>query len=112
MQAVRGMPPMRAADDRRIAGWRILREYLASKGEHPSIKICDGCQNLITSLPALLCDTKRAEDASGSPHKITHSPEALRYAVMSRAHLPNETYAKSTSFFKDFKMPKEPSIFD
>ena len=112
MQAVRGMPPMRAADDRRIAGWRILREYLASKGEHPSIKICDGCQNLITSLPALLCDQKRAEDASGSPHKITHSPEALRYAVMSRAHLPNEAYTQSSAFFKDFKMPIKPSIFD
>ena len=112
MQAIRGMPPMRPADDRRIAGWRILREYLAAKGDHPFIKICDGCTNLIFSLPALLCDPKRTEDASGSPHKITHSPEALRYAVMSRAFPTDEKDSSLLTFSKDFRMPKKPSIFD
>lgn len=29
-------------------------------------------------------DRDRTEDASDDPHSITHSPEALRYAVMSR----------------------------
>lgn len=90
MQAVRGMPPMIAADDRRISGWRILREYLAAKGSHPTLRICGCCQELIRSLPALLTDSTRCEDASSEPHSITHAPEALRYGLMSRAALPKE----------------------
>ena len=112
MQAIRGMPPMRPADDRRIAGWRILREYLAAKGGHPFIKICSGCNDLISSLPALLCDPKRNEDASSTPHKITHSPEALRYAVMSRAFLPCEEIGSSLTPLKDFRIAKPQSLFD
>ena len=103
---------MRPADDRRIAGWRILREYLTSKGDRPFIKICNGCTNLISSLPALLCDTKRTEDASSSPHKITHSPEALRYAVMSRAFIPNDNDDSELTIARDFHIFKKPSLFD
>ena len=33
---------------------------------------------------ALLFDPSSPEDASGTPHEVTHAPEALRYAVMSR----------------------------
>ncbi len=84
MQAVAGMPPMRAADNRRVAGWRILREYLAGGERHPFLRIASRCTELCRSLPALLCDPLRPEDASGEPHAITHAPEALRYAVMSR----------------------------
>ena len=39
---------------------------------------------LCDSLPALLCDAARPEDASDEPHTVTHAPEALRYALMSR----------------------------
>lgn len=84
MQAVRGMPPMLPADDRRIAGWRVLREYLAQNADSPSLKICSDCTELIRCLPALLYDKTRPEDASSEPHAVTHAPEALRYAVMSR----------------------------
>ena len=111
MQAVRGMPPMRAADDRRIPGWRILREYLAAKGDHPYIRISSRCKDLINSLPALICDPKREEDASSSPHRITHSPEALRYAVMSRIFFKADD-DDGFSILRDFKMPKKPSFFD
>lgn len=83
MQAVVGMPPMSAADNRRVAGWRILRQYLSPAGG-PSLRICSECHELIRCLPALLCDSERPEDASGEPHSVTHAPEALRYAVMSR----------------------------
>ena len=85
MQAVRGMPPMTAADDRRVPGWRILREYLHGQNGVPKLRISSVCGTLIASLPALLCDPNRPEDASGEPHNITHAPEALRYAVMSRS---------------------------
>ena len=35
-------------------------------------------------MQSLLCDRERAEDAASEPHHLTHVPEALRYAVMSR----------------------------
>ena len=85
MQAVDGMPPMRPADDRRIPGWRLMREYLSDRPDgKPGILISHRCPELIRCLPALLFDRTRTEDASGEPHSITHSPEALRYALMSR----------------------------
>ena len=83
MQAVPGMPPMSAADNRRIPGWRILREFL-SELSVPRLRISKVCRELIRCLPALLCDSEHPEDASGEPHAVTHAPEALRYAVMSR----------------------------
>ena len=75
---------MCAADNRRIPGWRILREYLSEEGNTPSLRIAENCTMLIESLPALLCDAARPEDAADEPHVFTHAPEALRYAVMSR----------------------------
>ena len=84
MQGVNGMPPMCAADDRRVPGWRVLREFLNADSGSPDLRISADCQTLINSLPALLCDANRAEDASSEPHAVTHAPEALRYAVMSR----------------------------
>ena len=88
MQNAPNMPPLIKADDRRIPGWRVLREYLACKNTPPKLMICCNCGELIHSLPALLCDSTRAEDASSEPHSITHAPEALRYAVMSRISPP------------------------
>ena len=89
MQSVSGMPPMLPADDRRVAGWRVVREYLSTlSGKSPRLKILPNCSELIRSLPALLCDPNRPEDASNEPHSITHAPEALRYALMARCQPP------------------------
>lgn len=94
MQAGRGMPPMLPADDRRIPGWRLLREYLAlprSEGEEggaPRLRISSECRELIRCLPLLLYDRDRPEDAANEPHAVTHAPEALRYGVMSRVRPP------------------------
>ena len=85
MQSVLGMPPMCAADNRRVPGWRVLREYLQPAQGAPALRISSVCSELIRSMPALLCDALRPEDASDEPHAVTHAPEALRYAVMSRA---------------------------
>ena len=82
MQSAPGMPPMVCADNRRVAGWRVLREYLTGA---PGLFISESCGELIRCLPALLCDKNVPEDAAGEPHSVTHAPEALRYAVMSRA---------------------------
>ena len=85
MQSIFGMPPMLPADDRRIPGWRVVKEYLSVREGKPRLYISQSCQTLISSMQALLCDKNRAEDASSEPHSITHAPEALRYAVMSRS---------------------------
>ncbi len=108
MQATEGMPPMIAADNRRIPGWRILREHLAESEGHPTLRISTECQELIRSLPALLCHPDRPEDASGEPHAITHAPEALRYALMSRCPPPQEPIRNDFIFRK----PPRPSVLD
>jgi phage terminase large subunit len=82
----RALPPLLCADDRRVIGWRTLREYLQyDELTPPRLQIFSSCTELIRCLPALLFDRHNAEDASSSPHAVTHAPEALRYAVMSRA---------------------------
>ncbi len=98
MQSTPGMPPMCAADNRRVAGWRILREYLHGNNGGPSLLIHADCRTLIDSLPALLCDPRRTEDASGEPHAMTHAPEALRYAVMSRFSSKSEEEVPDRNF--------------
>ena len=106
------IPPLCRADDRRIAGWRVLREYLCSDASHPFLRISSECRVLIDSLPALLCDPDRAEDASSHPHNITHAPEALRYAVMSRVMGEHEEYDRDLAILRDFNFKQKPSFFD
>lgn len=84
MQSAAVLPPMRRADDRRIAGWRVVREYLSGRDGVPSLRVARQCRELISCMQALLCDANRPEDASSTPHAVTHAPEALRYALMSR----------------------------
>ena len=103
MQQVAGMPPMVSADNRRIPGWRILREYLNADDSLPRLHISSACTELIRSLPALLCDSTHPEDAAGEPHAITHAPEALRYAVMSRP----DVYRPAIAPSQTFKFPKK-----
>ncbi|MBQ9847877.1 MAG: phage terminase large subunit [Clostridia bacterium] len=85
-----GLRNMIKADNSRIAGWRVVREYLKSVdlASEPKLKIADNCKNLIRCLPLLRFDEKIREDAADSPHEITHAPEALRYALMSRQPRP------------------------
>ena len=109
MQCVEGMPPMRPADDRRIAGWRVLREALALRDGKPKLYISMRCTELIRCLPALLCDSTRAEDASNEPHSVTHAPEALRYAAMSRILPPK---VEQVEHFVIPTRHKIPSYFD
>ena len=109
MMRVPGMPPLLRADNRRVPGWRVLREYLrvppptadgagqGDAGEGPRLRLFSDCRELYRCLCALLFDRMREEDAAGEPHDITHFPEALRYAVMSRAEpaeKPEQLYAE------------------
>ena len=80
ISSVKGTPSLLKADNRRIPGWRALREKLDNK-----LKIFRGCDELIRSMEALQFDKHVSEDAADEPHEVTHTPEALRYAVMSRS---------------------------
>lgn len=87
IMASRGLTRMIKADNSRIAGWRIVREYLksgSSYGGEPKIIISRKCTNLLRCIPLLRFDERIREDAASTPHEITHAPEALRYALMSR----------------------------
>ena len=84
MANVHGMPPLIKADNRRVPGWRALREYLKADGGEPKMKFFKTCFDTFRCLSSLTYDKMKAEDASDTPHEITHLPEALRYAVMSR----------------------------
>lgn len=73
----------------RIAGWRALREYIAPFEDEQGVLtahlvIFDHCINLIKSLPLLMHDNNKPEDAASEPHDITHGPESIRYGIMSR----------------------------
>ena len=108
MQRVSGMPPMIPADDRRIAGWRAVREFLSPVGNHPPLRICADCGELIRCMGELQFDRVRQEDAASEPHSVTHAPEALRYGLMSRAHPPAEK--REDDFF--FPAPPKKGIWE
>ncbi len=105
MSMIENMPMLVRADNRRVAGWRALRDILGSR-DGRKLQIASCCYELIRSLPALIFDKNIPDDASGQPHDITHAPEALRYAVMSR--LP-ELYTKNE--FKIGKRREDYSLF-
>lgn len=80
-----GLRGLKKADSSRITGWRVLREYLCGDGKKtPKIVIFKNCENLLRTLPQLRFDENIREDAASEPHELTHAPEALRYALMSR----------------------------
>ncbi len=76
-----------------------MREYLKAGeayGGEPKIGISMDCKNLIRCIPLLRFDEKIREDAAGTPHEITHAPEALRYALMSRQPKPKPSRRRFT----------------
>lgn len=84
-----GLHGLRQADDSRIPGWLQLREYLAPYEVEPErwdadLAIFDHCIHAIADIPALIHDEHEPEDAADEPHEITHSPESIRYGVMTR----------------------------
>ena len=89
-----GVPALVRADDRRVPGWRAVREALGA-----GMRISENCPTLLRCMRGLVCDAHRAEDCFGEPHEITHLPEALRYAVMSRITPPDGPRRREGGFF-------------
>ena len=83
-----GLVGLMKADNRRIMGWRNMREYLRQRDNGVRLNIFSTCTELIRCIPALIHDTRDIEDAAGEPHDITHAPEALRYALMTKPIIP------------------------
>ncbi len=93
-----GLRGLVKADDRRIPGWRALREHLEpyeetverivdgqvvqEKRTVAKLRVFETCTNLIRTLPALVHDEHDPEDVSDKCED--HGPEAIRYGVMSR----------------------------
>ena len=95
-----GLKGLLRANNERISGWRLMREYLQVAPDEfgepgARLKIFDSCVNLIRSIPALIYDEKNTEDCAGEPHQYTHAPEALRYGLMSRPPLSRAAVEKT-----------------
>lgn len=101
-----GLTRLIRADNARIAGWRVVREYLKGGNGSEGLVISADCKNLIRSLPLLRFDENVREDASDTPHEITHAPEALRYALMSRKPKPLKQRNAYTSSVYTFDEPQ------
>lgn len=87
-----GLSGLRRANNSRVQGWRVLREYLTPYQDEQEIttarlQIFENCTNLIRCLPLLQHDQHNPEDAADNPHDVTHGPESIRYGVLSRPPL-------------------------
>lgn len=93
IMAREGLTGLVRADNRRVEGWRVMREYLKTyddgTGETSRLLIFKNCLNLIKNIPALVHDAHDPEDASDKPHSVTHAPESVRYGIMSRPPITN-----------------------
>jgi phage terminase large subunit len=95
-----GLHGITKADNRRVAGWRNLREWLkiierlddqGKPYKTARLKIFDTCPNAIRTLSSVVKDEHDPEDVADEPHELTHMPEAIRYGIMSRPPLKSET---------------------
>jgi hypothetical protein len=86
----KGMPAVRAVKDRK-AGWRRVKEWLASSRMHegaviPRLRILrNGCPNLIRELEAAMADPRDPEELDNGT-KSDHALDSFRYGVMWREY--------------------------
>ena len=108
-----GLSGVLAANNARIAGWRMIRELLrCDEDGMPRLIIFESCLNVIRTLPRLTFDERVPEDVSGEPHELTHAPDALRYGVMSLGFMPGNAPVKKSEHFdpyEDFRETKRTS---
>jgi hypothetical protein len=109
-----GLSGLIKANNKRIPGWRLIREYLDPYEDEQGIKraklsFFPNCLNILRCLPLLQFDKNNAEDCSGNDHDITHAPDALRYGAMSRPQSNFEPYgnAKKDQFGRFFGNEEE-----
>lgn len=85
-----GLQGIIKANNSRIMGWRIVRKYLMPFEDefgqtNANLKIFYWCRDLIQNLPLLEFSKTKPEDVEDKKaHERTHTPDALRYGIMSR----------------------------
>lgn len=74
----------RKANNARVDGWAMVRQYLAidRRTKRPKLYIFSTCRNLIRTLPMLVHDDVKPEDLDTRGED--HAADALRYGLMSR----------------------------
>lgn len=78
-----GISLMKASNER-IAGWSLLHTLLDFDDERaPILTVTKDCPNLIRTLPLLVKDPNKPEDADTDGED--HAPDALRYLAMKAA---------------------------
>lgn len=108
-----GIKGLIKANNARIPGWRVVREYLHHPDGKSRLTISHRCGELIRCLPLLRFDDKIREDAASHPHEITHAPEALRYALMSREpSASTKTTPKFRTSLYTFESPRRGNGYD
>ena len=104
-----GVPLVMASNDR-VAGWLDLKEWLHpytdEAGTDTNLKIFSNCNNLIRCIPQLQYDKHNPNDCAGTPHEITHGPDAIRYFVAGRP-APTSKPKKPEQFNFKHERPKQ-----
>jgi len=81
--------PMQKANNARIAGWLKVREFMEKAPDgYPWWQVSPVCINLIRTIPCMIHDEVRPEDASKDCED--HAVESLRYALVSLADVPRQ----------------------
>lgn len=75
----------RPADNARISGWNLVRQYLNGQDGRPMLYIFSTCPNLIRTLPLMQHDENKAEDLDTLAED--HAVDTLRYGCMSRPYV-------------------------
>ena len=112
VMAQHGVPCVPGHNDR-IAGWRMLHEYLkvydegGGGGMKPTarLRVFTNCLNTIRTVPAVVHDDLKPEDVNTKGED--HAADMMRYAVMSRPGLPQEPRPVDTSRSREARWEKE-----
>lgn len=76
----------RPADNKRIAGWDIMRHRLVGENGVPMIYFVEDCEATIRTIPIMQHDETDPEDLDSEAED--HAVDETRYACMSRPWLP------------------------
>lgn len=84
MDVFAGKIALHKGDNRRLAGWANVRQYLKER----KFRVTRNCVHFLRTFPALIHDQRKPEDLDTMGED--HLADQLRYALMSRPNRPEE----------------------
>lgn len=81
--AENGVPLTKANNDR-INGWAVVREYLNHENKPPRLRIFKTCYKMIETIPEMVHDDLKPEDLNTDSND--HACDDLRYFLVSRSY--------------------------